>query len=243
MPLSASQQIQQVKDHYNTISDHFSQTRTKPLWAEILPFLKEVKNGMRVLDLGCGNGRLLTEFSSKKIDYLGLDISDGLVYLAKKRFPTRRFLVRDITEINDWQRIGRYDAIFCLAVLHHIPDRERQNFVTQQIYDHLNPNGIAVFSIWNLWQKKFWKSHLEQLAKKIDYGNLSFLWVPYSISDGEKVIKQVNRFCKAFFPGEILGLIKQAGLKVETFYYASRGQTRMSIVNGENFCVLARKTV
>jgi 2-polyprenyl-3-methyl-5-hydroxy-6-metoxy-1,4-benzoquinol methylase len=243
VPLSDYQIVQQVKDHYNTISAHFSQTRTKPLWAEILPFVKSVKSGSRVLDVGCGNGRLLTELSSKKIDYLGIDISKGLIELAKQRFPSRRFLIRDITEEESWARIGKFDTVFCLAALHHIPDRERQYLVLKQIFEHTKPGGKLVISVWNLWQTRYWKMHLEQILKKKSYNNFSYLWIPYKISDGKKVTKQVNRFCKAFLPGELLNLVKQAGFKIDTFYFTSRGQTRMSIFKGQNFCLLARKSI
>ena len=241
MALSSYQQIQQVKDHYNAIGNHFSQTRKKRMWAEILPFLKNIKPGMKVLDVGCGNGRLIPELNHQKISYTGIDFSQKLLDFALQRFPKRRFLLKDITNIDDWYRLGMYDAVFCLGVLHHIPDRKRQHDVLQQMFLHTKPGGFMVISVWNLWQFRFWKYHFEQLKKKLNYGNVSYLWVPYSVSDGQKTVKRINRFCKAFFPGELLALVKQVGYKIDTFYYGSMGRTHLSIFDGQNFCILARK--
>ena len=113
MPLSAYQQIQQVKDHYNAIGLHFAETRKKRLWPEILPFIREIKRGMRVLDVGCGSGRLLSELKGKKIFYKGIDFSKTLLNQAKAQYPKRLFLLKDITLPKSWEKMGKYDAIFC----------------------------------------------------------------------------------------------------------------------------------
>ena len=243
MALTPYQQIQQVRDHYNTIGLDFAETRKKRLWAEILPFLKLIKPGMRVLDVGCGSGRLLSELSKRKIDYLGLDFSEVLLQQAKKSFPKERFLLRDITTEDGWQRVGEYDAIFCLGVLHHIPDRKTQHDVLRQMYLHTKPDGFVVISVWNLWQFRFWKYHLKQVFRKIKSANPSYVWIPYSISDGQQVVKKTWRFCKAFGVGELIQLVKQVGYQIDSFYYASKGKTHLSIFKGENFCLLARKKV
>ncbi len=198
---------------------------------------------MKVLDVGCGNGRLLSELGTKKIKYLGIDFSNELVKRARQRYPSRRFITRDITLDDDWRHIGEYDALFCLGVLHHIPDRQRQHFVLSQMFEHTAPGGFIVISVWNMWQWRFLKSHLMQLGKKMEYGDLSYLWVPYNVSDGSRIVRTINRFIKSYLPGELLTLVKQAGFKIDTFYYAAKGQTRLSIFNGQNFCLLARKSV
>jgi len=243
MSLTPYQQLQQVREHYNTIGQHFAETRKKKLWPEILPFLENIRSGMKVLDVGCGSGRLLSELSDKKIKYLGLDFSEVLVKQAKKRFPSRRFWVRDVTDKSGWRQVGQHKVTICLGVLHHIPDRARQHEVLRQMFLHTKPNGLMILSVWNLWQLRFWGQHLKQLPGKISHGNLSYLWVPYAVSDGQKIIKKVDRFTKAFLPGELLRLVKQVGYQVDTFYYASADKTHLPIWQGRNFCLLARKRV
>lgn len=241
MSTSDFAKIKKVKDDYEDIGMAFSETRKKRMWAEIYPFTKMVKSGMRVLDVGCGNGRLIPEFKGKKIDYIGTDFSEVLISQAKERFPSRKFLVRDITREKDWERLGKFDAIFCIGVLHHIPDRERQHLVLRKMFEVLKPGGFIVVSVWNLWQFRFLKNHLLQIGQKIQNGNLSYIWMPFSVSDGTKIIKKVDRFCKAYFSGELLYLIKQAGFTIDKYYYATGTDNHLSMFKGRNFVVLARK--
>lgn len=198
---------------------------------------------MKVLDVGCGNGRLLSEFSNKKVNYLGLDFSKELIEKAREKYPKRRFLVRDITLDEEWRHIGEYNAIFSLGVLHHIPDRKRQHFVLQKMYEHTAPGGFAVISIWNMWQWRFLKTHLLQIGKKIEYNDLSYVWIPYTVTEGNRNVRSIQRFIKSYLPGELINLVKQTGFTVETYYYAAKGQTKLSILNGQNFCLLARKSL
>ncbi|MBI2459383.1 MAG: class I SAM-dependent methyltransferase [Parcubacteria group bacterium] len=75
-----------VKRNYEEIAADFDLTRKKQLWPELLRLTEPVKNGDRVLDVGCGNGRLLEAFGEKKISYLGVDNSEKLIETARKNF-------------------------------------------------------------------------------------------------------------------------------------------------------------
>jgi len=70
---------------YDLIADKFSETR-KNFWSE-LEFIQDyAKNEDKVLDFGCGNGRLLEIFSNKTIKYFGVDISGKLIEIAKGKY-------------------------------------------------------------------------------------------------------------------------------------------------------------
>jgi len=73
-----------VKRNYEEIAEDFDATRKKYLWPELLKLADMVKNGDRVLDVGCGNGRLIEAFRNKKISYLGVDNSEKLIEAAQR---------------------------------------------------------------------------------------------------------------------------------------------------------------
>lgn len=54
-----------------------------------------VKNGDTILDVACGNGFLLGELSKNaKVNAFGVDISENMIAVAKKRYPNSTFLAQ-----------------------------------------------------------------------------------------------------------------------------------------------------
>jgi SAM-dependent methyltransferase len=78
--------------------------------------------GMRVIDLGCGNGRLVP-FLGEGIEYVGVDNHAGYVAAARERYgsPNVEFVVGDVTELESL-RLGRADVVVCIGILHHLDD-------------------------------------------------------------------------------------------------------------------------
>lgn len=72
--------IEQNKQSYNKIAELFSSTRGY-VWGDISFLAKNIKDGDNILDLGCGNGRLVESLQVKgeSISYLGIDNSEGLI--------------------------------------------------------------------------------------------------------------------------------------------------------------------
>lgn len=176
--------IDSVKDIYNQIGQTFSATR-QYLWPDLKPFLKNIPANASVLDVGCGNGRLLTGLPSK-IKYTGIDISTTLLTEAKKQFPKHQFIETDITKPDIWKHLPKYDYIFSIAAIHHLPDTPSQKFLLEQIQKHLKPNGKVLITAWNLWQPKYLK---HQLDLKTKLKNLHWVYIPF---------QNKKRFCYTF---------------------------------------------
>jgi len=73
----------------------------------------------RVLDAGCGYGRITKFLGNKITDYIGIDCTPFFINEARRKFPKRKFILGDIrgTEFDDksfdWGiAIGMADSIY-----------------------------------------------------------------------------------------------------------------------------------
>ena len=77
-----------------------------------------VREKPRILEIGCGNGRAAKEIVARTKTYLGLDISQGLIDLARRDNPDVSFVVSDLEE---FEFAGQWDVVFAFASLIHTP--------------------------------------------------------------------------------------------------------------------------
>ena len=207
-----------VKCNYEEIAEHYSETRKKhlsSLWDELKKICGNVEDWHSVLDVGCGNGRLLEILKDKKIHYLGVDNIYKLIDLAKKRFPVNKFIFGDILDLGVIKELN-FNYVFCVAVLNHLPGKELQIKALKQLKNKTKDDGRIIITVWAMWgQKKFrkiiYKFILLKLLRKnkMDIGDILFDW---KNSKGEVVSK---RYYHAFYKWELKKIAKKSGLKVE----------------------------
>ena len=205
-----------VKSNYEEIASSFDQTRKKGIWPELEKLAKEVENGDKILDVGCGNGRLGEELK-RDVDYLGVDSSSNLIDIAKKKYKYNKnykFHVLDIFELDKLKE--KYDYIFLVAVIQHIPSKELRVKVLNKIKSTLKENGEIIISVWNLVDNKKYKKQLKKskylnFLKGLDQRDLLFYW---KNSQGEKLSL---RYYHAFTAKELKKLFAKCDLKLKSF--------------------------
>jgi len=207
-----------VKKNYSEISDQFNNTRKKYLWPELIKLTERVKDNNKILDAGCGNGRLLEAFENKQIQYLGTDNSTELIKHAKAIYPKQKFIVNDILDLGKIPEVN-FNYVYCLAVLQHIPGKKLRVAALKQLKNKVNPDGQIIMSVWNLWsqvkfRKLIFKFFLLKLIKKnkMDFGDILFDW---KNSAGQAISR---RYYHAFTKRQLKKIIKQAGLKINKIY-------------------------
>jgi predicted TPR repeat methyltransferase len=104
-----------------------------------------------VLEIGCGNGRDAKEILDLTDTYTGVDISEGMIKIAREHIPKGNFIVADIETFDFPKNI---DIIFAFASLLHL-DKESIKKVLLKGHSSLNKNGIFYISIkWDRYQEK-----------------------------------------------------------------------------------------
>jgi len=213
--------LEQNKKNWQIIAKTFSKTR-KGNWNE-LKFLPEyIKDGQKVLDLGCGNGRLYQLFQDKDIEYVGVDNSGGLIKIAKERFNKPEFIVADALDLGTRFPKNEFDIIISIAFLHHIPSEELRLKILKDCFSLLKPNGFLIFTVWNLRQ---WKLICRYHLYSLFLGKRD-VFVPWKATDGK-----IWRYHHVFTLREIRRLAKKAGFKIiRNEKDSSRGFNLITIV-------------
>jgi len=143
----AKQLLEKTKNDYNLIAEDFSRTR-ESIWGEIRFLLDDyLVSGEKVLDLGCGNGRYFPVFKEKRVDYSGIDNSERLINLAKKKYSDGKFQLGDALNIPFPN--NNFDRVYNIAVLHHIPSKELRILALKESKRVLKTGGLLILTVWH----------------------------------------------------------------------------------------------
>ena len=146
-----------MQNHYDDFAEIWDKTRQRS-WAEFDILHPHLRWGDRVLDLGCGNARLRQFLDDKKIArgaYFGLDQSEKLLQIARKRFPADHFFVGDLATKFPFGD-QNFEVLTAIASFHHLlRARDQKNFLTESARV-LKKNGIFFLTTWRLPQRYFW---------------------------------------------------------------------------------------
>ncbi len=96
-----------------------------------------------VMEIGCGDGRDAEAIVERAGRYVGFDISEGMIGLARARLSDARFEVADAL---DFTYPENTDIVFAFASLLHL-DQEEVSKVFGNVAQNLNPGGIFFVSI------------------------------------------------------------------------------------------------
>lgn len=228
--------IEKTKVDYSKIAADFTRKRLK-LTPDLLKLRQLVTEGDRILDLGCGSGRLVEVFSGLEISYLGVDNCAEFIEIAGLSYGTENYkLIESMTSLPFAD--NSFDKIFCMATIHHLPGPEMQLKALQEMARVLAKGGKLILTAWDILNNPKIRPLIDQQNHLFENGESEFFWndclVPYlDTVSGE----QVMRYIHGFKSEELAGLVEKAGFKIENITLNTRGK---SFVN-QNLEIIASK--
>lgn len=212
---------------YDKISADFSRSREKPLWPEVVGFKKYVKDGNKILDIGCGNGRIVRLFNDITVDYTGIDVSEKLLEQARSKlancdknvkFVQGNMLKLDFDDNN-------FDAVFMIASLNHLPACYHHQALSEA-FRVLKPGGYLLMTNFNLWRFS--------LKDKTVWQYKSFKKDVMTNWNGQPL------YYYAFTARELKRKCQKADFNVKESYYAKDGK-RAHFWNGRNIVLVGER--
>lgn len=239
---TAHKLLQHVAESYNQIANEFSDTRNHS-WEEFKYFKKYLQPGAEIVDLGCGNGRLLEflyqHYLSNDFHYIGIDNSSGLLSHAQKKYPRTVFLPGDQLAIPITDKSA--DIILNIAAFHHLPSYDLRFQALLEMNRILKPGGFLIITVWNLWQRKYFWQNLQAWLKFFtslgDYAPTD-LFIPWKNGNGQT---KSHRYYHNFLPFELNSFLSKAGFTIAESFSVRKGQ-KVPFLQSFNYCIIAQKS-
>ncbi|HKJ17435.1 MAG TPA: class I SAM-dependent methyltransferase [Xanthomonadales bacterium] len=176
--------------------------------AEQVRVALDVQPTDRVLELGCGVGRIGRELSPHCGAWVGTDISENMIENARTRLAERdnasfHQLTRTSLEMLENDSI---DKAYSIAVFCHM-DKEDLYLYLQELNRIIRPGGLIFVETWNLAHPVGWR--------RWEYEPLN--WAHSDHSQRKDVAR--NQFCT---PEEFALYVSHAGFKVLANYHDSQ---------------------
>lgn len=147
---------------------------------------------IKILDLGCGPGELISELMQKfnNIEVTGIDFSEKMLEISNKRNPSAKHIKMDTANLYELE--GQYDIIVCT---HSLPYYKEPKNVFKELHRVLKSNGkiLVGFASGNSFYDKFILSFVKLTTGKANYpsdNNFRLLIAPYFSVENLKIIKE-----------------------------------------------------
>jgi SAM-dependent methyltransferase len=114
----------------------------------------EMSHGKRVLDVGCGNGYVLSRYARRGAEVHGVDLTGTAVKLSRRRFEIEGIhgSFQQIDGVHLPYPDHHFDIVCSMGVLHHIPDPAP---LVAEMRRVLKPGGEIIVMLYHRYSYKY----------------------------------------------------------------------------------------
>ena len=163
-----------VKEGYNqAVNNYQKELDDSRIKLFIYREFKDVLLGGKILELGCGNGSPIGfDLIENEFDYVGIDISEKQIELAKKEH-NRNFKVANMIDYLNKIESDSIDGIITMFADFHLPKEGRRDLY-EKIYNRIKPNGYLLFTC----HPENWEGYIDNWlgAERMYWSTLSKDW-------------------------------------------------------------------
>ena len=137
-----------------------------------------------VLEIGCGAGTDLVEYTKNGSIVTGVDLGEDQVNLTKLNFELRKLPYKSMHTADAENLLFEnesFDLVFSFGVLHHTPNTQK---AIDEVYRVLKPDGQAIIMLY----ARGWKHYIKRC---FIHGILLGKWFKYRF-DWQKVYNEVS---------------------------------------------------
>ncbi len=208
-------------------------------WAEMadqnqtekqLQFIKKtLKVKGLILDVACGTGRHLIRLSKEGFDVVGLDISNKLLRIAKRRWQEAQVVQADMRFL-PFKAEAFSAAISMDTSFGYLPSEEDDLLSLMEVHEALTKNGVLVIDVFSRkhlinryesGEQLKWKEYpsfflLQNRTVDVKGEKLKDLWTVHEKTSGQLIIFEHSVRLYEF--NQLKGLLEKAGFSVNQVY-------------------------
>ena len=123
-----------------------------------------------ILDFACGTGRILLELANISENVTGIDVSESMLDVARKRVPNTEIINADITHINPFEEKKQFQIIVSFRFFLNAQQTLRKE-VLSALTPMLEDDGVLIFnnhgnsSHLGLFPKKLSRKQIDELLE------------------------------------------------------------------------------
>lgn len=127
-------------DWYNDNASQYAQsTKNRASIDDLNEFATKIPKGGKVLDAGCASGRDTKLLSEKGLESIGIDLSKGLLKIARTTYPNLKFVEGNFLDLPFED--SYFDGIWAHASLLHLETVNEVNKAIKEFYRVMKTGG------------------------------------------------------------------------------------------------------